>query len=72
MVEAILKDTKQIHSCAVMLKGEYGHEKIVSGVPAMIGADGVEKIIKMSLKPFQEERFRKSVASVRELTDKTI
>jgi len=68
MVDAILKDTKQIHSCAVMLEGEYGHEKIVSGVPAMIGSGGVEKIILMSLKPFQEERFRKSVASVRELT----
>jgi malate dehydrogenase len=70
MVEAILKDTKQIHSCAVMLDGEYGYEKIVSGVPAMIGASGIEKIIKMSLKPFQEDRFSKSVASVRELTDK--
>ncbi|MCK5293017.1 MAG: malate dehydrogenase [Arcobacteraceae bacterium] len=70
MVDAILRDTKQIHSCAVMLEGEYGYEKIVSGVPAMIGADGVEKIIKMSLKPFQENRFSKSVASVRELVDK--
>jgi len=70
MVEAILKDTKQIHSCAVMLEGEYGHENIVSGVPAMIGAHGVEKIIEMTLKPFQEKRFKKSVDSVRELTDK--
>jgi malate dehydrogenase len=70
MVEAILRDTKQIHSCAVLLEGEYGHSNIVSGVPAMIGANGIEKIIHMSLKPFQEERFRKSVVSVRELTDK--
>ncbi len=70
MVEAILKDTKQIHSCAVMLEGEYGHENIVSGVPAMIGAHGVEKIIEMTLKPFQEKRFKKSVDSVRELTNK--
>jgi malate dehydrogenase len=70
MVEAILKDTKQIHSCAVMLDGEYGYDNIVSGVPTMIGSNGVEKIIQMSLKPFQEERFRKSVASVRDLTNK--
>lgn len=70
MVEAILRDTKQIHSCAVKLEGEYGHENIVSGVPAMIGANGIEKIIQMTLKPFQEERFEKSVASVRELTGK--
>ncbi len=70
MVDAILKDTKQIYSCAVLLEGEYGYDNIVSGVPAMIGANGVEKIIKMTLKPFQEERFRKSVMSVRELTNK--
>ena len=70
IVEAILRDTKQIHSCAVLLEGEYGHDKIVSGVPVMIGADGVEKIIKMSLKPFQENKFKKSVDSVRELTEK--
>ena len=70
MVDAILKDTKQIHSCAVMLNGEYGHSDIVSGVPAMIGANGVEKIIQMSLKLFQEDRFKKSVDSVRELTNK--
>jgi len=70
MVDAILRDTKQIHSCAVYLEGEYGYSKIIAGVPAMIGANGVEKIIQMTLKPFQEERFKKSVASVKELTDK--
>jgi malate dehydrogenase len=69
MVDAILKDTKQIHSCAVLLEGEYGHSNIVSGVPAMIGANGIEKIIEMTLKPFQEERFANSVDSVRDLTN---
>ena len=70
MVDAILRDTKQIHSCAVWLEGEYGYSDIIAGVPAMIGANGVEKIIQMTLKPFQEERFKNSVASVQELTDK--
>jgi malate dehydrogenase len=70
MVDAILNDTKQIHSCAVFLEGEYGHSNVVSGVPAMIGSNGLEKIIEMTLKPFQEERFRKSVSSVQELIDK--
>ncbi len=70
MVDAILRDTKQIHSCAVWLEGEYGYSDIIAGVPAMLGANGVEKIIQMTLKPFQEERFAKSVASVKELTDK--
>jgi len=71
MVDAILKDTKQIHSCAVMLDGEYGEYKdIVSGVPAMIGANGAEKIIEMALKPLQVRRFAKSVESVQEMVDK--
>ena len=71
MVESILKDTKQIHSCAVYLKGEYGQSDIVSGVPVMMGADGVEKIItEMVLKPMQIDKFNKSVASVREMVDK--
>ena len=69
MVDAILGDTKQIHSCAVSLEGEYGYKDIVSGVPAMIGAGGVEKIIEMTLKPLQKERFKNSVGSVRELID---
>jgi len=70
MVDAILRDTNQIHSCAVMLKGEYGYSDIVAGVPVMIGAGGAEEIIKMGLKPLQQSRFEKSVASVKEMIDK--
>jgi malate dehydrogenase len=71
MVEAILKDTKQIHSCAVYLEGEYDAKDIVSGVPVMMGADGVERIItEMVLKPKQKDRFAASVATVQEMVDK--
>ena len=69
MVDAILKDTKQIHSCAVYLEGEYGYENIVSGVPTMIGAGGSEQIIEMTLKTLQRTRYKNSVASVREMVD---
>ncbi|SFV66005.1 Malate dehydrogenase [hydrothermal vent metagenome] len=69
MVEAILKDTNQIHSCAVMLKDDYGYSDIVSGVPVMIGAGGAEQVINMTLKPLQQTRFKNSVASVREMVD---
>lgn len=69
MVDAILKDTKQIHSCAVYLEGEYGYENIVTGVPVMIGASGAEQIIEMTLKTLQKTRFKNSVASVREMVD---
>lgn len=69
MVDAILKDTKQIHSCAVMLKGEYGYRDMVSGVPVMIGTEGAEQVIEMTLKTLQKTRFKNSVASVKEMVD---
>lgn len=69
MVDAILKDTKQIHSCAVMLQGEYGYSDMVSGVPVMIGSGGAEQIIEMTLKTLQKTRFKNSLASVKEMVD---
>lgn len=70
MVDAILRDTNQIHSCAIRLDGEYGYSNIVSGVPVMIGAGGAEKIIEMALIPMQKDRFANSVASVQEMLNK--
>ncbi|WP_201352946.1 malate dehydrogenase [Hydrogenimonas urashimensis] len=69
MVEAILKDTKQIYPCAVYLDGEYGYSDVVSGVPVSIGADGAEEIINISLNACERKMFKKSVESVRELID---
>ena len=67
MVDAILKDTKQIHPCAVMLEGEYGYSNVVSGVPIMIGANGCEKIIEVTLNDVEKKMFKKSVDSVQTL-----
>ncbi|MGM0533406.1 MAG: malate dehydrogenase [Campylobacterota bacterium] len=69
MVDAILKDTKQIHPCAVYLQGEYGYSDVVSGVPVMLGAGGAEKVIEANLNDDQAQRFSKSVASVQKLID---
>lgn len=69
MVEAILKDTKQIHPCAVYLEGEYGHSDVVSGVPVMLGANGAEKIIEVTLDDAEKEMFKNSCESVRTLID---
>jgi malate dehydrogenase len=69
MVEAILKDTKQIFPCAVMLEGEYGFSDVVSGVPVALGANGVEKLIEISLNEKQEKQFAKSCKSVQDLID---
>jgi malate dehydrogenase len=67
MVEAILKDSKQIHPCAVYLDGEFGHTDVVSGVPVMIGANGAEKIIEVNLNEEEKEMFNNSCSSVKAL-----
>ncbi|PHQ64811.1 MAG: malate dehydrogenase [Sulfurimonas sp.] len=69
MVEAVLTDMKQIYPCAIMLDGEYGYSDVVSGVPVMIGARGVEKVIEANLNDDQDRKFAKSVGSVKELID---
>jgi malate dehydrogenase len=69
MVEAILKDTKQIHPCAVYLEGEYGFSDVVSGVPVMLGANGAEKIIEVTLNESEKAMFAASCASVQSLID---
>lgn len=69
MIEAILEDKRKIYPCAIMLEGEYGYENIVSGVPVMLGVNGVEKVIELNLREEQKAQFSKSVASVQELVD---
>ena len=67
MVEAILRDSKQIFPCAAYLDGEYGYKNIVNGVPIMLGKDGAEKIIEVTLDPCEKELFRRSVKAVEEM-----
>lgn len=69
MVEAILNNQRKIYPCAVQLEGEYGHTNIVSGVPVMLGSNGVEKIIELNLTNEQKEMFAQSVSSVQGLVD---
>ncbi len=49
MVEAIIRDQKRVIPSAVLLKGEYGYNDLYIGVPAVLGATGVEKVIEMDL-----------------------
>lgn len=69
MVEAVIKDTKQIHPCAVFLNGEYGHSNVVTGVPIVLGSNGAEKIFEMTLSESQKKKFNKSVISVKDMLD---
>lgn len=69
MVDAILKDKKKIVPCCALLEGEYGVNGLFVGVPAKIGAKGVEQIIEIKLTDEEKAMFNKSVNSVKTLVD---
>ncbi len=64
MCEAILKDAKQIYPCAAYLQGQYGYNDVYSGVPIVLGANGVEEILEVTLTEKETEMFANSVQSV--------
>jgi malate dehydrogenase len=67
MAEAYLRDKKRVLPCAAWLDGQYGVKDLYVGVPVVIGAGGVERIVEISLDPEEKAAFDKSVAAVREL-----
>jgi len=69
MAEAFLKDKKRVLPCAVSLKGEYGVRDRYIGVPAVIGAKGVERVIEIDLNKAERAMFDKSLASVEGLIE---
>jgi malate dehydrogenase len=69
MVKAILLDKKKILPCAAYLDGEYGIKGLFVGVPAKLGARGIEQIIEIKLTPEEKAALDKSAASVRELVN---
>jgi malate dehydrogenase len=69
MVESILKDKKKVLPCAVCLDGEYGYHGLFVGVPAKLGARGVEKVYEVKLLAEEKAALDKSAAAVQELVD---
>ncbi len=69
MVESIIKDKKKVLPCAAYLEGEYGINGIYFGVPVILGANGVEKIIEIDLTTDEKEAMKKSEAAVRNVVD---
>jgi malate dehydrogenase len=67
MVEAIVKNKKRILPAAAYLEGEYGLDDVYVGVPVLLGAGGVEKIIEVELTPDEHDALKKSAAAVEEL-----
>ena len=67
MAEAYLKDKRRVLPCAAYLRGEYGVKGLYVGVPCVIGAKGVEKVVEIKLDRAEKKLFNKSVAAVRAL-----
>lgn len=67
MAEAYLFDQKRILPCAVYVDGKYGLDGLYVGVPAVLGANGVEEVIEIALEGETKANFRVSVDAVKEL-----
>ncbi len=65
MVEAILKDQRRVLPVTACLQGEYGLTDVFVGVPAILGANGLEEIVEVELDEVEKEMFDRSVASVK-------
>ena len=64
MVAAVLGDQKKLISCSCLLEGEYGQSDLCIGVPAIIGRNGVEKIVEFDLNDQEKALFAKSAEAV--------
>jgi len=69
MAESYLKDLKRLVACAAYLDGEYGYKDLYMGVPVVIGAGGVERVVTIQLTADEKAMLDKSAAAVRELIE---
>jgi malate dehydrogenase len=65
MVEAIITDRKTLAPCACYLRGEYGIENLFIGVPAILGKNGIERIVELDLEKEEMDLLKESAAAVR-------
>ncbi|RFB78244.1 malate dehydrogenase [Methylovirgula sp. 4M-Z18] len=69
MAESYLKDQKRILPCAAHLTGQYGVNDMYVGVPAVIGANGIERVVEIAFNDAEKAMFAKSIAAVKTLVD---
>jgi len=69
MVDAILRDRKRVLPCATLLRGEYGVDGLFVGVPVVLGAGGMERVIEIRLSDEESAAFQRSAGAVRELVE---
>lgn len=69
MAESYLKDKKRLLPCAARVNGQYGVENLYVGVPAILGAGGVERIVEIRLEGEEKNQFKNSVKAVQTLME---
>jgi malate dehydrogenase len=69
MAESYLKDKKRVLPCAAYINGEYGVKDLYVGVPVVIGAKGVERVVEIELSSAEREMFNKSAEAVQTLVE---
>ena len=67
MAESYLKDKKRVLACACLCEGEFGVDGLYVGVPCVIGANGLERILEVELNDEEQKAFDASVEHVRTL-----
>lgn len=69
MAEAYLLDQKRLLPCAAYLEGEYGYKDLYMGVPVVIGAGGMERVVEVELSEGEKSMLKKSADSVQKIVD---
>jgi malate dehydrogenase len=69
MAEAYLGDKKRVLACACLLEGEYGVDGLYLGVPCVLGAGGVERVLEVEMTADERKQFDGSVEHVRSLVE---
>jgi malate dehydrogenase len=69
MAESYLKDKKRLLPCAAYLNGEYGVKGLFIGVPTIIGAKGMERVVEIDLNSHERNEFGRSVSGVQSLVE---
>ena len=69
MAEAYLRDQKRVLPCAAYVKGAYGLDGMYVGVPTVIGANGIEKVIEIEMNADEQAMMQKSIDAVKGLVE---
>ena len=65
MVQAIAQDSQKMFPCSALLDGEYGLSDLSIGVPCVLGRNGIEKIVEISLTDAEKAKLEESAAGVK-------